>query len=86
MLIISILLIISLASFCIFASKELTEKSPLSLAAWLIVLTIFTGIILCLISYKATITDQAILDYSSGKYKIEEVIQIDTTFIVKKIK
>ena len=84
MIIIIVLFIAGLAGFCMLASDDLTSKRDLSIHSWVIVLLILGGIIGCLFICEDYIRTDSIKNYTEGKYKLEEVIYSDTTYVVRK--
>lgn len=83
MLVIIILLILGLAMFCMLASNDLLHKTELTWHSWIIVIFIVGAIIGCLFICGDWIRTESIKDYTDGKYRLEEVVYSDTTFVVK---
>jgi hypothetical protein len=81
-----IFMVLALGGFCIIASDDLTKKTSLSVHSWCIVIFILCAIIGCLFACKDYVRTESIRDYTEGKYRLEEVIYSDTTYVVKKNK
>ena len=86
MLAVIIFMVLALGGFCIVASEDLTSKTRLSIHSWFIVTFIVCAIVGCLFACKDYIRTESIRDYTEGKYRLEEVIYSDTTYVVKKNK
>ena len=86
MIVIIILIIAGLSGFCIIAADELREWKDLSLHSWLITLLLFSGVIGCLFIMQDSIRTESIKNYTEGKYRLEEVVYSDTTYVVKRRK
>lgn len=86
MLVIIILLILGLAMFCMLASDDLLHKTELTWHSWIIVIFIVGAIIGCLFICGDWVRTESIKDYTDGKYRLEEVVYSDTTFVVKRKK
>ena len=86
MIVVIILLILSLAGFCILSSDDLLHKTNLTWHSWIIVILIISAIVCCLFIYSEWICTESIKDFTKGKYKVEEVVHSDTTYLVKKVK
>lgn len=86
MMVVIILIIIGLCGFCIFAADELREWKNLSFYSWLVALLFLGGIIGCLFIMQDSIRTESIKNYTEGKYRLEEVVYSDTTYVVKRRK
>lgn len=86
MLVIIVFLILGLAMFCMLASNDLLHKTELTWHSWIIVIFIVGAIIGCLFICGDWIRTESIKDYTDGKYRLEEVVYSDTTFVVKRKK
>lgn len=86
MIIVIILIIAGLCGFCIIAADELKEWKDLSLHSWLITLLLFCGVIGCLFIMQDSIRTESIKNYTEGKYRLEEIVYSDTTYVVKRRK
>jgi heme/copper-type cytochrome/quinol oxidase subunit 2 len=86
MMVVIILIIAGLCGFCIIASDELKEWKDLSLHSWLITLLLFGSVIGCLFIMQDSIRTESIKNYTEGKYRLEEVVYSDTTYVVKRRK
>lgn len=75
-----------LAGFCMFASDDLLHKTPLTWHAWTIVILIVGATIGCLFIGSDWVRTESIRDFTDGKYRLEEVVHSDTTYLVKKVK
>lgn len=83
-MVVIILIILGLCGFCILAADELKEWKNLSFHSWLIALLFLGGVIASLFIMKDAIRTEAIKDYTEGKYKLEQVIYSDTTYVVRR--
>ena len=81
-----VVIIIGLCGFCILAADELKEWKDLSLHSWLIALLLLGGIIGSLFIMQDAIRTESIKNYTEGKYRLEEVVYSDTTYVVKRRK
>lgn len=81
-----IFMVLALGGFCIIASEDLTSKTKLSVHSWCIVIFILASIVGCLFASKDYIRTESIKNYTQGKYRLEEVVYSDTTYVVKKNK
>lgn len=81
-----IFMVLALGGFCIIASEDLTSKTKLSVHSWCIVIFIFAAIVGCLLTSKDYIRTESIKNYTQGKYRLEEVVYSDTTYVIKKNK
>ena len=79
-------IIIGLCGFCILAADELKEWKDLSLHSWLIALLLLGGVIGSLFIMQDSIRTESIKNYTEGKYRLEEVVYSDTTYVVKRRK
>lgn len=86
MIVIITLLILGLALFCMLASDDLLHKTELTWHSWIIVIFIVGAIIGCLFICGDWVRTESIKDFTDGKYKLEEVVHSDTTYLVKKVK
>jgi hypothetical protein len=86
MLIIILLLLVGLCAFFVFSAEDLTNKTSQSKLAWGISIFFFAAFVGCLFIVKDELRKQAIVDYQNGKYKLEMVVNTDTTYFVKKVK
>jgi heme/copper-type cytochrome/quinol oxidase subunit 2 len=86
MMVVIILIIAGLCGFCIIAADELKEWKNLSLYSWLITLLLFVGVVGCLFIMQDSIRTESIKNYTEGKYRLEEVVYSDTTYVVKRRK
>jgi heme/copper-type cytochrome/quinol oxidase subunit 2 len=84
MMVVIILIIAGLCGFCIIAADELKEWKDLSLHSWLIALLLLGGVIGCLFIMQDSIRTESIKNYTEGKYRLEEVVYSDTTYVVKR--
>lgn len=84
MMVVIILIIIGLCGFCILAADELKEWKSLSFISWLIALLLLGGVITSLFIMKDAIRTESIKDYTEGKYRLEEVVYSDTTYVVRR--
>ena len=83
-MIVIILIIAGLCGFCILAADELKEWKNLSLYSWIIALLIFGGVIGSLFIMQDAIRTESIRDYTEGKYRLEEIVYSDTTYVVRR--
>ena len=81
-----VVIIIGLCGFCILAADELKEWKDLSLHSWLIALLLLGGVIGSLFIMQDSIRTESIKNYTEGKYRLEEVVYSDTTYVVKRRK
>ena len=81
-----IFMVLALGGFCMISSEDLTSKTRLSVHSWFIVIFILAAIIGCLFAGKDYVRTESIRDYTEGKYRLEEVVYSDTTYVVKKNK
>ena len=86
MIVVIILMILGLAGFCMLASEDLLHKTDLTWHSWAIALFIVGAIIGCLFICGDWVRTESIKDFTGGKYKLEEVVHSDTTYLVKKVK
>lgn len=86
MIVVTILIIIGLCGFCILAADELREWKSLSIHSWAITLILLGGIIGCLFIMQDAIRTESIKGYTEGKYRLEEIVYSDTTYVVKRRK
>lgn len=86
MIIVIILMILGLTGFCMLASDDMLRKTDLTWHSWAIALFIVGAIIGCLFIYSDWVRTESIKDFTDGKYKLEEVVHSDTTYLVKKVK
>lgn len=84
MMVVIILIIIGLCGFCILAADELKEWKDLSLYSWLVALLILGGVIGSLFIMQDAVRTESIKDYTEGKYRLEEVVYSDTTYVVRR--
>lgn len=83
-MVVIILIIAGLCGFCILAADELKEWKDLSIHSWLIVLLLLGGVIGSLFIMRDAMRTEFIKDYTEGKYRLEEVVHSDTTYVVKR--
>ena len=83
-MVVIILIIAGLCGFCILAADELKEWKNLSLYSWIIALLIFGGVIGSLFIMQDAIRTESIRDYTEGKYRLEEIVYSDTTYVVRR--
>lgn len=83
-MVVIILIILGLCGFCILAADELKEWKSLSFHSWLIALLFLGGVIASLFIMKDAIRTEAIKDYTEGKYRLEEVVYSDTTYVIRR--
>lgn len=86
MIVITILIILGLAGFCILAGEDLIHKSETTFLAWGIALFLLFACIGTLFVLQSEAKREAIIDYEAGKYYLETKIQSDTTYFVKRCK
>lgn len=86
MIVITVLIILALAGFCMLASDDLLRKSELTWHSWAIVIFMVCAVVGCLLICGESVRTQSIRDFTEGKYKLEEVVHSDTTYLVKRIK
>ena len=86
MMVVIILIIAGLAGFCIIAADELREWKDLSIHSWLIALMLLGGVIGSLFIMQDSIRTESIKNYTEGKYRLEEVVYSDTTYVIKRRK
>ena len=86
MMVVIILIIIGLCGFCILAADELREWKNLSLYSWLVALLLLGGVIGSLFIMQDAVRTESIKNYTEGKYRLEEVVYSDTTYVVKRRK
>lgn len=86
MIVIIMLLVLSLAGFCVLSSEDLVNKTKLTIHSWLIVIFIVAAIVGCLFICGDWVRTESIKDFTDGKYRLEEIVHSDTTYIVKKVK
>lgn len=86
MMVVIILIIAGLCGFCIIAADELKEWKNLSPYSWVIALLLFGGVIGCLFIMQDAVRTESIKNYTEGKYRLEEVVYSDTTYVVKRRK
>lgn len=86
MMVVIILIIAGLCGFCIIVADDLREWRDLSILSWLIALMLFSGVIGCLFIMQDAIRTESIKNYTEGKYRLEEVVYSDTTYVVKRRK
>ena len=87
MLGIIICLIIALCIFCIFAGEELRNKENFSWLGWAVFLLLIIITMGCLVICKHEIEKNTVIEVIvNEKYKVDAVIQNDTTYFVKNIK
>ena len=86
MIVVTILIIVGLCGFCILAADELREWKDLSIHSWAITLILLGGIIGCLFIMQDAIRTESIKNYTEGKYRLEEIVYSDTTYVVKRRK
>lgn len=84
MMVVIIVIIIGLCGFCILAADELKEWKDLSLYSWLVALLILGGVIGSLFIMQDAVRTESIKDYTEGKYRLEEVVYSDTTYVVRR--
>lgn len=84
MMVVIILIIVGLCGFCILAADELKEWKSLSLYSWIIALLILGGVIGSLFIMQDAVRTESIRDYTEGKYRLEEVVYSDTTYVVRR--
>ena len=83
-MVVIILIIVGLCGFCILVADELKEWKNLSLHSWIIALLFLGSVIASLFIMKDAIRTEAIKDYTEGKYRLEEVVYSDTTYVVRR--
>jgi hypothetical protein len=86
MLVVLLFMILGLAGFCMLASDDLLRKTDTTIHSWIIVLFFVGAIVGCLFICKDGVRTESIKDFTEGKYRLEEIVQSDTTYIVKKNK
>lgn len=86
MIVVTILMVMGLCGFCILAADELREWKNLSIHSWIITLILLGSIIGCLFIMQDSIRTESIKNYTEGKYRLEEVVYSDTTYVVKRRK
>ena len=86
MMVVIILIIAGLCGFCIMAADELKEWRDLSIHSWIITLMLLGGVIGCLFIMQDSIRTESVKNYTEGKYRLEEVVYSDTTYVVKRRK
>lgn len=86
MIVVIILMILGLAGFCMLASDDMLRKTELTWHSWAIALFFVGAIIGCLFICADWVRTESIKDFTDGKYRLEEVVQSDTTYLVKKNK
>lgn len=86
MIVITVLIILALAGFCMLASDDLLHKSELTWYSWAIVIFMAGAVVGCLFICGDSVRTQSIKDFTEGKYKLEEVVHSDTTYLIKRIK
>lgn len=79
-------MVLGLAGFCMLASEDLLNKRDLTIHSWIIVLFLIAAIVGCLFICADFVRTESIKDYTDGKYRLEEVVYSDTTFVVKRKK
>lgn len=84
MMVVIILIIIGLCGFCILAADELREWKNLSLYSWLVALLLLGGVIGSLFIMQDAVRTESIKNYTEGKYRLEEVVYSDTTYVVRR--
>lgn len=84
MMVVIILIIIGLCGFCILAADELREWKDLSLYSWLVALLLLGGVIGSLFIMQDAVRTESIKNYTEGKYRLEEVVYSDTTYVVRR--
>lgn len=85
MIVIIMLLVLSLAGFCILSAEDLVHKTKMTVHSWIIVIFITAAIVGCLFICGDWVRTQAIKDYTDGKYRLEEVVRTDTSYTIKRI-
>ena len=83
-MVVIILIIAGLCGFCILVADELKEWKNLSLYSWITALLIFGGVIGSLFIMQDAIRTESIRDYTEGKYRLEEIVYSDTTYVVRR--
>ena len=86
MIAIILTLFIGLCAFFVFSAEDLLNKTPHSKLAWGISIILVLLTIGCLFVMKDEIQRQTIINYHDGKYRLEMVVNTDTTYFVKKVK
>ena len=86
MLVVLLFMILGLAGFCMLASDDLLRKTETTVHSWIIVIFFVVSIVGSLFICKDGVRTESIKDFTEGKYRLEEVVQSDTTYIVKKNK
>lgn len=86
MIIVLILLILGLAGFCMLASEDLLHKTDFTWHSWIIIIFMVGAIIGCLFIWGDWVRTESIKNFTDGKYRLEEVVHSDTTYLVKKVK
>lgn len=84
MMVVIILIIAGLCGFCIIVADDLREWRDLSILSWLIALMLFSGVIGCLFIMQDSIRTESIKNYTEGKYRLEEIVYSDTTYVVRR--
>lgn len=84
MFVVIILIVLGLVGFCILASDDLKERSNLTIHSWVIVIMLVAALVGCLFIYQDWLRTKSIRDYTEGKYKLEQVVYSDTTYIIRK--
>ena len=83
-MVVIILIIIGLCGFCILAADELREWKDLSPYSWLVALLLLGGVIGSLFIMQDAVRTDSIKNYTEGKYRLEEVVYSDTTYVVRR--
>ena len=86
MLAITIVLILGLALFCVYASDDMLSKTEYSLYAWCIALFLFVCSVGSVLLINECASYNALIRYEKKEIALEKKIQIDTSYSIKKLK
>ena len=84
MLVIAILMILGFGIACIYSSEDLRERNQNSIAAWILVITLFLSSIGSVLLFYESVSYNVLIKHQKGEITLEPIIHSDTTYTIKR--
>ena len=86
MLAVTLILILGFGLFCVYGSDDMLSKTEYSLYAWCIALFMLICCVLCVFGLYEAASHDALIKYEKKELVLEKQIQVDTSYLIKKLK
>ena len=86
MLAVALVLILGFGLFCVYGSDDMLSKTEYSLYAWCIALFMLFCCVGCVFWLYEAASYDALIKYEKNELILEKQIQVDTSYLIKKLK